>query len=114
MVLGCRHPKEDAPSNRPWYQINDETILFTQNAQCKTVFYAMPYWLTSEKARKGIWGEISRKYWMMEGGKVLRALKEAAGSNKLLRGYDLTVVDPHEQGKGKGRDLIRMLEKALE
>lgn len=36
------------------------STLTTPNA--RSVIYAMLYWLTSDKAKKGIWGEISKLY----------------------------------------------------
>jgi hypothetical protein len=37
--------------------------LYKENVQCKNVLYAMLWWLTSDQAKNGAWGEISRAYW---------------------------------------------------
>ena len=52
-------------------------------------------------------------YWRLKGRDVLRMVREAARDNTLLRDYDLRQFDPHYQGRGLGRDLVSLLEKAL-
>jgi len=88
--------------------------LYNENVQCKNVLYAMLWWLTTERTKKGIWGETSKTYWRCNGAKVLRQVKEWSKTNKLLESYDKSTIDPKDQVRWRRMNLVTTLSNALE
>ena len=76
----------------------------------------MLFWLEEESANRSIWKEISAKYWLHKGKKVLDTVKHWSKSNGTLRAYDKANNSyNHRQGRiGRGADLVARLEKGLE
>jgi len=103
MLLGDPEPEENPRKGS----------LYTEFVQCRTVRYAMLWWLINPAAKESIWGGISKTYWKLNGQKVLRQVKAWSRKNKLLLSYDHKVLDLKNQRSGRGSNLVDRLEKAL-
>lgn len=114
-MLGVSNPIENEPSPRIY---NKGTATEYRNCvQCMTVLYAMLFWLESEKGKKSVWKDISARYWLHNGKRVLESVRQSLRSNTLLRNYDKKFNGSEssrarERGK-RGEDLVARLEKAI-
>ena len=116
MILGVSNPIE----NEPGYEMSRDTSAATayqNHAQCNTVLYAMLFWLESEKGKKSVWKDISAKYWLHNGKRVLNNVKQCSRSNTLLRAYDWDIDNSNSSRAWRrikrGVDLVARLEKGL-
>jgi hypothetical protein len=115
MILGASTPI----ANEPNFSFDDGMATEHRNhVQCTTVLCAMLFWLESEKAKKSVWKDISVRYWLHNGRRVLDNVRRCSRSNTLLRrAYEKRIdgsVSFSARGMGKRWvDLVSMLEKAL-
>jgi hypothetical protein len=88
MIFGAKHPFLSEPSMTRANPLSPKSVTFTKHVQCKTVFHAMIWWLTSNSAKDGIWGNVSSTYWAMKGREVLNTVREWAKTNEELHRYE--------------------------
>lgn len=85
MILGALNPMENMPGIRATTGMEDE---YRKHVQCKTVLYAMLFWLESRTSRSSAWKDISATYFKCKGKDILAMVKNWAIKNPLLRAYD--------------------------
>lgn len=82
MIFGVKHPILNEPHYSTADPLSKPSISYTKNVQCKTVLHAMLWWLSSDRAKRNVWGEISKVYWMCKGQEVMKTIYEWADSNE--------------------------------
>jgi hypothetical protein len=115
MILSVSNPIENEA-----YQCagnTSEAKVYRNQVQCKTVLYAMLFWLESTNAKCSVWNDISANYWLHNGEHVLENVRRRSKSNTVLRDYDKNNPNIKPKGDwssgGQGVDLVARLEKAL-
>jgi hypothetical protein len=118
MILGVSNPIENEPGHEIMGAGNtSEAKVYRNQVQCKTVLYAILFWLESVQAKGSIWMAISANSWLHNGRRVLENVKRRSKSNTVLRAYNKN--DPNIKTKGgwgrggRGVDLVARLEKSL-
>jgi len=102
MIFGEPYPYQNEPGRERTGRTT-EAKEYNKRVQCKTVLYAMLFWLENEYAKRDIWKDIVSTYWRYNGKHVLGVVKKWSKKNELLRTYC---------GSG-GKDLVVRLERAL-
>jgi hypothetical protein len=111
MILGAPLPW----LNEPGYENQGETpraLQYNLETQCKTVRYAMIYWLKKISTKDSIWKGVSEMYWKCHGQQVLNTVKEWTEGNSGLLNYNPRAIpyNPHhphhppKKSKGKAKE----------
>ncbi|KAI9873636.1 MAG: hypothetical protein M1830_010767 [Pleopsidium flavum] len=117
MIL-CSEPWRNEPGNnnaRDRYAL-DACKEYNIQRQCLTVRYAMLNWVTSVVKRRGLWDEIVRTHFKVNGDQILRTVKQWSRENPGIRSFreqtaELAAVRTYRRG---GTDLLSELEKLME
>ena len=116
MILGAPLPY----LNEPGFEnqgMSPQALKYNLETQCKTVRYAMIYWLKTINLKDAIWKEVSEMYWKYHGHKVLDTVKEWAIANPGMLNFNpkALIINPHhphhplnlpKKTKGKNKEKI--------
>lgn len=128
MILGAPFPYY----NEPGYgfinpsEAGGPVVEYNRTIQCKTVWYAMVFWLEEKHKEEPVWRDVSDTYWKHNGHKVAKQVREWMKDNEALLSYEPNMPPYHAYGhthahglkmrKGKGKakstehNLVQLLE----
>jgi hypothetical protein len=108
MTFGAKDPFLNEPGLAETSANSPQSISYTKNVQCKAVLHAMLWWLSSDKAKNSVWGEIREIYWAIKGEQVMKTVREWAKINEFLKrcsknnpGSQLRLIDFYDGTPGR-------------